>query len=224
LQDAWESIKEGAGAVVRAAQKKLGAGLAPIARKGFWNEMKGRSQGAATPKGGAALFAKQLFQVMALTPNDKYKVHLVGHSAGSVYLGWLYQNVLRTHFNANVQLASIQFMAPAISMARAKQAFSAGGSWAVTKDRFRVYMLKPKDEEDDSIYIYPSSLLTYVADHLESGEGRVPLLGIRKDFNAHGGATFATPVQAAVSARHGEFDDSGNEIETILTDIANASF
>jgi len=224
-QDAWEKIKKGTRAIVREAQKKLGAGLAPVVREAFWNEMKGRSQGASTAKGGAALFAKQLFEAMSLTPNEKYKIHLVGHSAGSIYLGWLYQNVLTTLLGSipNVQLASIQFMAPAITIKRATEAFSTNGNPAVPKNRFVIYMLKPKDEEDDSIYVYPSSLLTYVADYLEDGNGRVPIFGIREDFNA-AGIDFATPIAARESVRHGEFDDKGHEVETIFTQIGEARF
>jgi hypothetical protein len=224
-KDAWEKIKKGAGDVVRKAQKELGAGLASMVREVFWDEMKGRAQGASTAKGGAALFAKQLFDVMSLTPNQKYKIHLVAHSAGSIYLGWLYQNVLRTLLASapNVRLASIQFMAPAITIERAAKAFSGNGSFAVPKNRFVVYMLKPNDEQGDSIYLYPSSLLTYVADHLENGNGRIPILGIRDDFNA-AGIQFATPVVATESSKHGDFDNDGHEIETIFTRIADAEF
>ena len=84
-------------------------------------------------------------------------------------------------------------------------------------------MLKPKDEENDSIYVYPSSLLTYVADHLEDGSGRVPILGIRRDFNT-AGINFATPVEATNSVKHGDFDNPGHEIETIFDGIAEAEF
>jgi hypothetical protein len=84
-------------------------------------------------------------------------------------------------------------------------------------------MLKTADEDNDSIHIYPSLLLTYVANYLESPQSRVPVLGIRKDFTKQN-ITFATPVQAAVSVKHGEFDNPRHEIETILTDIAEGKF
>lgn len=220
-QDAWESVKEGAGDLVREAQRTLGAGLAPVVRELFWEEMKGRAKGASTRKGGAALFARRLFEEMARTPDNKYKIHLVGHSAGSIYLGWLYREVLSKLFPStqNVNLGSIQFMAPAITLSRARDAFSANGKWAVPKRQFIVYMLKEKDEEDDGIHIYPSSLLTYIADHLENANERVRLLGIRKDFDA-GAMNFATPVQARKSVKHEEFDEPDHEVEEILTQIA----
>ena len=191
----------------------------------FWDEMKGRAQGASTARGGAALFAKTLFSVISRTPNDKYKIHLVAHSAGSIYLGWLYQKVLHNLLSRtnNVKLASIQFMAPAITIGRAKEAFSVNGGWAVPKSHFKVYMLKPKDEDNDSIQIYPSSLLTYVADHLENRNKRVPVFGIRDDFD-RAGINFATPVQAKPSVKHGQFDDKGHEIETIIEEIEQRHF
>lgn len=220
-QDAWESIKKGAGALIREAQRTLGAGLAPIVREQFWGEMKGRARGASTPRGGAALFTNRLFEEMLRTPDDKYRIHLVGHSAGSIYLGWLYQKALRQLLlpARNVELASIQFMAPAITLAQAREAFSVDGAWAVPRERFGIHMLKEKDEDNDSIQIYPSSLLTYVADHLEHPSGRVPLLGIRRDFDA-AGVDFAKPVQAIVSAKHEEFDEPGHEVEQIVSQIA----
>jgi hypothetical protein len=223
-QDAWDNIKNGTRKIVRGAQEKLGAGLAPVAREMFWDEMKGRAQGASTRRGGAALFAKNLFKVMSRTPNDKYKIHLVAHSAGSIYLGWFYQTVLRNLLpQDNVRLASIQFMAPAITIEQARLAFSTSGSWAVPKTRFKVYMLKPKDEQNDSIQIYPSSLLTYVADYLENRNKRVPVFGIRNDFD-RAGINFAIPVQATKSVKHGQFDDKGHEIESILTEIEQRNF
>ncbi len=79
-------------------------------------------------------------------------------------------------------------------------------------------MLKPDDEMNDAIQIYPSSLLTYVADHLERKSSRVPLLGIRTDFGD--ADAFATPIEASTSVRHGQFDDEGHEVERILQDIA----
>ncbi len=224
-QDAWENIKSGARTVIRKAQAALGTGLAPVVREVFWDEMKGRAEGASTPKGGATLFATQLFQVMARIPGERYKIHLVAHSAGTIYLAFLYRNVLSRLLAqaSNVALGSLQFMAPAISVARARNAFAAGGQPAVARDRFRVYTLKPADEDNDSIQIYPSSLLTYVADHLESDSSRVPLLGIRKDFE-HEDVTFATRVDATASVKHVQFDDRGHEVEAIFAQIGAATF
>lgn len=224
-QDAWDSIQRGARETVRATQKALGKGLAPVVRNVFWDEMKGRAEGASKPRGGAALFTHELFRAIARSPNDRYKIHLVGHSAGSIYLAFLYKNVLSKLLPSagNVELASLHMMAPAITIESALDNF-VNGTPAAPKSHFLVYTLKTNDENNDSIQIYPSSLLTYVADCLERpGEGeRAELLGIREDFDRS--VKFATRILATTSGRHGEFDDAGHEIETILTHIGAARF
>ena len=224
-QDAWDQIKQGTRVAIRQAQQALGAGLAPVVRSVFWGEMKGRARGASTPTGGAALFAAELFRVFARLPTDRYKIHLVAHSAGSIYLAHLYRHALQGLLaqTPNAVMGSVHFLAPAITVADATAAFLGGGQPVAPRERFRVHTLKSQDEENDSIQIYPSSLLTYVADHLETGQARVPLLGIRSDF-AGQGVTFATRVDAAVSVRHGEFDDPGHEIERVFADIGAARF
>ena len=220
LQDAWDSIKQGTRAIVREAQRVLGAGLAPVVREVFWGEMKGRSTGASEPRGGAALFVSQLVQAIGRTPQDPYKLHLVGHSAGSIYLALLYQKVLRPLLagSANATLASIHFMAPAITIQQATATLAG----AVPRERFFVYTLSDAAEENDSIQIYPSSLLTYIADHLEDPGGRVPLLGIRKDLRG-ANVGFVTQIDAG-SVKHEDLDDRGHEIETILARIGAGTF
>ena len=225
LGNAWKKLKQKFGDAIEGGQKWMGKELAEIARTVFWNEMKGRCAGASQPNGGAALFLNEIFKAMQTTPNEKYKIHLVSHSAGSIFHGFLYEKVLTACLPSlsNASLASIQFLAPAITIARASQAFSAGGTWAVPSNRFFVYTLAPDAENSDSIVIYPSSLLTYVADHLEDQTKRVPVLGIRNDFQA-APVTFATGCFANQSRRHGEFDDKGHEIEEILESIGKVLY
>ncbi len=210
-------------------QEGLGAGLAPLVRRG-WNEMHGRALGAARlpAKGGAALFANQLLQTISEGgPGERYRIHLVAHSAGAIYLAQLYQQFLRgaiASLRGRVALGSIALMAPALSIARARKVFAPEGRLPVPPDRFTVWTLSPEHESSDEIGIYPASLLTYVADHLERSRGREPLLGIRKDFE-RAAASLGGPTHcpASVSVRHGEFDDPGHEVETIFTQIAGAA-
>ncbi len=225
LREAWEKLKGKLGEAVDEGQRWMGKKLAPMVRNAFWNEMKGRCAGSSQPKGGAALFLEELFNVIRTTPKERYKIHLVGHSAGSIFHGFLYQNALQGRLAqaTNVSLASIQFMAPAVTIEATRACFMAGGAWAVPKNRFLVYTLDPGAENADGITVYPSSLLTYVADYLEDANRRVPVLGIRKDFQA-APVTFATGQIATESKRHGEFDDKGHEVEAIITAIGEATY
>src|SRR5512138_2195591 len=143
-QNAWERIKSGTRAAIREAQRALGAGLAPVVREVFWGEMKGRARGASTPNGGAALFAAELFRVFARLPNDRYTIHLVAHSAGSIYLAHLYRQALQglLQRTPNAVLGSVHFLAPAITVADARAAFLADGRPAVPPERFHVHTLR----------------------------------------------------------------------------------
>jgi hypothetical protein len=218
--DAWDSIKKGTSKLVREAQHTMGDKLAPVVREVFWDEMKGRAEGASTQRGGASLFTTELFKAMGQTAGENYKIHLVGHSAGSIYLGCLYQNMLCNLLPdyQNVTLQSIHFLAPAITIERAREAFISDGQPAVPKQRFHIHTLTDAQEANDNIVIYPSSLLTYVADHLEDADRRVPLFGIRNDFESE--IDFATRFDSRNSWRHGQFDDKGHEIEDVLKMIA----
>jgi hypothetical protein len=218
FSDAWRKVRETLGEGIEKGQMWMGKQLAPTIRTLFWNEMKGRCEGASQPKGGASLFLKELAASIKTTPNQQYKFHLVGHSAGSIFHGFLYEKPFRELMQnqPNVKLASIHFLAPAITIKRAKQAFMAA---QLPADRFLVHTLSTKAENSDSIMIYPSSILTYVANHLEGSSGRrVPLLGIREHVQ-DSSIRFVTNVAATKSRRHVEFDEPGHEIDQVLEAI-----
>lgn len=217
-KEVLERFKEGVGKLWDETQKIIGKALAPALSPIFWYEVKGRAEGASQPEGGAYLFVHELFNVISQMPDDNYRIHLVGHSAGSIYLAHLYENALKPllqQYDTKAKLASIQFMAPAISIDYAQSAFT-----GINKDKFLVYMLNDDDENNDSIGIYPHSLLKYVRD---CGDKR-PLLGIREDFDAH--VDFATPIpeEEIKSEKHQEFEYDGYEIEDILEAIKNDTF
>ena len=228
IPDILGAIKKGAAGAGRAVQKAVGAASA-VAIRPVWKEMTGRAEGAAAPKGGARLFTGELLKAMR---NDErgvpYVLHLVGHSAGAIYLSCLWEQLLRAELTdpviagTGVTLGSIHLMAPAVSVAAADSRFMPDGVLPVARKNFRVYMLSDENEQTDNIGVYPSSLLTYVADHLEAKKGRVPILGIGSDFRKrYKGGDGPLPVPALPSTeQHGQFDDEGHEVDTIIEDIA----
>lgn len=223
-KEAWDRIREKAGDIWHKIQYEIGEKLAPPLRTIFWKEGKGRAIGASQPGGGARLFVEKLFEVISQVPDDNYRFHLVGHSGGSIYLAHLYENKLSSLLQqhaAKAKLASIQFMAPAISINDAQTMLKD----AIDKNNFLVYMLKKEDEEKDSIGIYPHSLLMYAREYADENEKPLHLLGIRKDF-VDKKVDFATPVpeEKIISEKHQEFEDEGHEIEDIIEKISNDEY
>jgi hypothetical protein len=235
LEEVYEKARESA---FRAFGTEM-AGLAGAA----WAEMKKRAVAAAEPKtknfpgGGAALFVEQLFAAMGREKSTTpFRIHLFGHSAGSILLAHLYEKSLRHKLQKakpRVELGTIQLFAPAITIGSAKKIFFGGSEHRrVVPSRFLVYTLNAKQEEDDWIGIYPTSLLKYVAEYLEfcsehpkyftnHPEARkpaeIPLLGIREHFNkASWPRARPTLREAEISTRHSDFDDAHHEIEVAL--------
>ncbi|MBA3710465.1 MAG: hypothetical protein H0W83_16800, partial [Planctomycetes bacterium] len=207
--DAWRWISGEARKKLLDAQRATGAALAPLGRL-FWKEMSGRAQGAGTPQGGAARFVRELMAVVDRAPaGETFRFHLVAHSAGSIYLARLYDASLRSliaRSRGRASLASIRFLAPAVSVPLAGKLLLSRGRCPVPPERFTIHTLSDASEATDSIHVYPSSLLTYVADHLESSSARVPVLGIRADASASPFARMATIIPTRC-AHHGDLDN-----------------
>ncbi|MBA2480844.1 MAG: C1 family peptidase [Planctomycetes bacterium] len=211
--DAWNWVSDQARKRLIAAQRATGAALAPLGRV-FWNEMNGRAQGAASAAGGAARFARELMRVITQADTrEPFRIHLAAHSAGSIYLAHLYRSSLAraiARSRGRATLGSIRFLAPAVSVDRAAGAFLTEGRAPVAKRDFTIHTLSDAAEETDSIRVYPSSLLTYVADHLESDRARVPVLGIRRDADGSAFGRAATIIPTAC-AHHGDLDNLARE-------------
>jgi hypothetical protein len=192
---------------IRQTQKDIGASLAWIVRDA-WDVMKNRAEAATSAGGGAHQFIEELIKSLQRTPADTYKIHLVGHSAGCIFLSQLYHEILHGKLGTgNVHLGSVQFLAPAITLDQTYKLLFDGKTCLIPKERFVIYTLSPDAEEHDNIGIYPSSLLTYIADHLEHAKPgvRVPVLGIYDDLQAANFQQFAQINAGVSSVKHGGF-------------------
>ncbi len=194
---------------LHAAQRGVGAAVSPLGRR-LWSEMCNRAAGASTPNGGATQFATALIAALdaaMVADPTPYRIHLIGHSAGSIYLAQWYANALKPLLSKRPQItvASVRLMAPAISIADAAKLFYNGSAPAPT---VTVHNLDPTFENSDSIHVYPSSLLTYVADHLDSADKRVPILGLMGDLLPAQALFPGMKIHTATGvAHHGDADN-----------------
>jgi C1A family cysteine protease len=162
--------------------------LEPVARtitgKAEWTEMKENAEMATTrAKGGG----RQALTLLAnLANNDPtVEVHLVGHSAGAVFLGPIVQLLtskgkisagpLKGASGLNLKIATLTLWAPACTVDFFNQYYAAALQAGAVGD-FSLFTLTDKAEQDDNCAgIYHKSLLYLVSNAFER-RFRIPLV------------------------------------------------
>lgn len=203
--------------------------LEPLARllggKALWDEMKENAEGATTNAEGAArLTADHLADLYKQKLIDE--IHLVGHSAGSIFHAKLAAYLVRKQ----LPIKSLSLWAPACTMKTFDTVFKP----MVEKkqiEAFDLYTLDDATEQaDDCADIYHKSLLYLVSAALEEvpriwTRGGTPLLGLERDAAAidkafwRSGAAdwYVAPGAQSTATHHGDFDD---DPKTLLTTLA----
>jgi hypothetical protein len=180
---------------------RLDDALEPIARvitgKAAWDEMKENALAASQPGGGARLVLDHLANL--LKADSTIEVHIVGHSAGSIFhaplvrlltsKGRIPSGYLAGENGYGIKISSCTLWAPACTTELFKQAFLPAIE-AQTIKRFALFVLSGKAELDDNCAgIYHKSLLYLVSNalekysHIPGFRDGVPLLGMEKFIN-----------------------------------------
>lgn len=156
---------------------RLDDALEPLARivggKSQWDEMKENATLASGPGGGLTHVAKSLAGLTKAQP--AMKIHMAGHSAGSILLGGLIARLPK-----GVIVDSCTVWAPACTMdVYRKQYLPAIRSKQLR--HFGLFTLTDKAEQDDNAArIYHKSLL-YLVSHAFEARLRQPSLGFVED-------------------------------------------
>ncbi|MGH6960916.1 MAG: C1 family peptidase, partial [Dongiaceae bacterium] len=150
----------------------------------LWREMKENARLASQARAGAmrlvAQEAKAFYDKLAPKDRDSVELHVVAHSAGSIFAAHAMEIMLQI----GVPLTSFQMLAPAITV----ELFKSTILPLVKRGRCPrpvLYILGDKAERDDSVGPYGKSLLYLVSNAFEdesrpfSGRG-VPLLGMQR--------------------------------------------
>jgi predicted alpha/beta hydrolase family esterase len=223
---------------------RLDDALEPLARvlsgKAAWDEMKENALGATqNSKGGARAVVGHLKRLIDKLPSAQApKIHLVGHSAGSIFHGPL----LTALNDAGIDIESVTLWAPACTVELFKQHYLP----AIKKKRikrFALFALSDKSEQDDHCAnIYHKSLL-YLVSHAFEDKPRIPLfregvpiLGmekyLRRDaeltamFKGENASLVISPnnkplnsIDASTALHHGDFDDDAATVRATLRRI-----
>ena len=224
---------------------RLDDALEPLARviggKSQWDEMKENAIAASQPGGGLALVADLLRDLT--TRFRSLRIHLVGHSAGSILFGGLVERLANGGTHA-VPIETCTLWAPACTMdVFQNQYLPSIQSEAIRK--FTLFTLTDKAERDDSCAnIYHKSLLYLVSNAFESTLPKAPFLRERNGEPILGLAKFvsrlptaqrnwnwvqapnANPTSslaASTAKAHGAFDDDPATLASTLGLIAGVA-
>lgn len=171
--------------------------IEPVARalsgKAAWDEMKENALGATVNKqGGARLVIEELLKL------DKLEIHLIGHSAGAIFLAPLVQLLttkgviadgpLKGERGLGQPIKSCTLWAPACTMKLFEEAYLPAID-AGALETFTLFTLTdPAEQDDHCAHIYNKSLLYLVSNAFEAKSripgvrDGVPILGLEKSI------------------------------------------
>ncbi len=242
---------------------RLVEGLARSSIRPLWNEMKKNAADASVAINstvdwrapdrigdlpGASLISSRLIQYIASQPQGRVEVHLVGHSAGAIFLASFMERLAAD----DIVVSSMQLLGGALRVDdfAAKVLPHLNPSTNAPRGRahlgeVRLFNLSEKREQDDKcpggpITIYHKSLLYLVARSLErspqGGGFEVPMIGLAKYLDtdiplvnrslraAIGGHGIVSPQTAPGDARseaggHGDLDTDRATMTSVLLRI-----
>lgn len=223
---------------------RLDDALEPIARavlgKSQWDEMKENALAASADGGGAAIAAGHLNALRGKVP--ELEVHLLGHSAGAVFLAPLLARLAPAG-----KIKTCTLWAPSATTKLFDQTYLPAIRDETIEDFALVTLRDSAEQDDHCANIYNKSLLYLVSNAFEEAT-RVPLLrpdgeplvGMAKFVERHeelrelseaGRITWVLapndePLgspRASTARKHGGFDDDPATVRALLTRIVGDS-
>jgi hypothetical protein len=201
LSEWWHGQPQRAGAAGgfsditdRAIEASIGSGIA----KPLWSEMKENAALGFSGGRGGEWLVRGLQQLVA-SCDGQLEITVVGHSAGSIFLGHLL-TAMAASSGLLAQVKGVHLYAPACTVQFANRHFATN---AQLLQKTYISLLSDRNEVNDSTaQIYRKSLLYLVSNALEA-DRRTPLLGMHKVFDAN--------------KDHGNWDGSSTTMDALST-------
>lgn len=230
LSDAVRDVPRTAGGIGEQIERWWNRRLErALARPGtqLWGEMKQNADAMSKPVfepiGGALKPQDQQPGAVQLwmhfrqcAAQHKLRVHLVGHSAGSIVASFIIDRVADA-----MPIESLSLMAPAVR-AQTFSDFVVPRIRSGAVKRFAQFHLSERAEQDDpTCGPYRRSLLYLVSESFEGG-ATTPILGLQKDYERNiaplppKSEVHVSPGPVSTSTTHGGFDDDPGTIERII--------
>lgn len=144
--------------------------------KPIWGQMKQNAEASAEPERGSVLIAEQLDALAKKV--GKVELHLVGHSAGSILLGYFLDAAKRK----GLEVKTCSLFAPACTLAFAAAHYGGAAGGVLSQADLHVHLLSDEREREDTVGPYRKSLLYLVSRALETAH-KTPLLGLARVFD-----------------------------------------
>ena len=171
--------------------------LAQRSVRGLWSEMRENAARSASRGHGLDQLAAHLARLRDKLKGDGLELHLAGHSAGSILLGYLLPLLAAPGGGAApVRVASCALYAAACSMQFAVGKYLKQGKAVLKSSDLHLHYLSDRNEKDDylagiktaGLHLYGKSLLYLVSRALDDAR-KMPLLGFKRAVETgwHGG-------------------------------------
>jgi hypothetical protein len=183
--------------------------LARPAAKPIWSQMKQNAAASIEVGRGCELLANALVNLKARLPD--VKVHLIGHSAGSIILGHLLDLLPQR----NMAIDSCHLYAPACTVRFAVDHYlPATKRGTLDRKRLHLHVLSDANEICDTVGPYRKSLLYLVSRSLESCH-KMPILGLEQVFEPKNNPKWHDPEIETVKAWQKFWQSSGNGLDVV---------
>lgn len=188
----------------------------------IWGEMKQNAWAiSGKPKSGARVLYDLSQQVPGFG-STRVRLHLIGHSAGSIVHSYLAEALGQ----AGWKFASVHFMAPAVTVKTFKETLLPrieSGDVGTYHQYHLTDDAEMKDPTCRPILGYGRSLLYLVSQSFEHGK-ETPILGMAKYLKKAGlqgtsAVVHVAPGSDTASTTHGGFDDDALTRETVIRTI-----
>jgi len=229
LKDRLEDMLKGeprmAGGMLDAAKKWWNARLETLlSHPGtmIWGEMKenGEAISRTQDSGGIKLY-KACTKSPHLSDPAKVRLHLIGHSAGSI----VHSYIVKILCGLGWRFESVNFMAPAVRVDVFEECVLPYLKNGKVKRLNQFHLADDVEQKDPTckpILGYSRSLLYLVSQSFEGGKV-TPILGMEKYFGAieklglPGVQAWAAPSLQSKSTTHGGFDDDATTMASIIS-------
>lgn len=179
-------------------------------------------------KAGRVILETMLEEIQQLPETNRPKLHLAGHSAGSLLLGYLltdWRNLQAASASERIAFESLSLFAPACSHGFFKGYLKPALESHHVGDLYHFHLDDEAETHDNVAQIYRKSLLYLVSRAYEKKGEVVPLMGMAKYLEGlstdgvvsriHDYDNIKNP-RKTTSTKHGRFDNDERTMNSLL--------